>query len=657
MNSKNVKWYTTEEFSDLAPMNVFGKEYSFESPESDIKNYHCLCRSEYHHSGEKSVLMKITADDYYKPYINGEYVTEGPAPSYHSSRFYNEIDITPFLRDGRNIIAAHIYYQGLINRVRQSGDNRFGIACLVNGENLVWKYNKLNAFSGHRLGYDTAFSENFDSRLYEEKWKDADFDDSMWMPMAEKKHDYTFCPQSSKQLSVYPLQPKAKIGNIYDFGSEVVGCLRIRAIGKSGSNVIIRCGEELNNDGSVRYDIRAYCKYEEIWTLSNGECTYENYEYKAFRYVEILSGEAEIISLEVLARHYPFDENFCVLESDDKTLVDIFNICKNAVKWCSQEGFLDCPTREKGQYLGDTFVIAHSQLILTGDNSLLRKAIDDFAKTSCICKGLMAVSSSSLMQEIADYSLIFGELLLLDYKFSGDKEFLKKYYDTFKNIILYFRQFENKQGLLCEVNEKSNLVDWPINLRDEYDFSLTNPVTSPEPHNVINAYYIGAIKTLNEIENILGFDISFDSEMLTASFNKAFFDGKLYRDREMSCHSSLHSNALPLYFGLVPDDAKEDIIDFIMKKGFSCGVYISYFVLKALTRNGKLKEAYELIVNDSEHGWVNMLREDASCCFEAWGKEQKSNTSLCHAWASAPVIIIAEDLHFIKLKQKGDRSK
>ncbi len=646
--SQNVKWYTTEDFLKLSPLNVFGKEYSFDAPKSEIQNYHCLCRSEYIYGGNKSVLMKITADDYYKLYINGEYVTEGPAPSYHTSRFYNEIDITPFLREGKNTVAAHIYYQGLINRVWQSGDNRFGIACLVNGENLTWKYKRLHAFSGHTMGYDTAFSEDFDSRLYDENWKTADFDDSDWVPMTEKTHDYTFCPQSSKQLSVYSLVPEAKIGNVYDFGSEVVGCLKIKAKGKSGDTITIRCGEELNGDGSVRYDIRAYCKYEETWTLSSGECIYENYEYKAFRYVELLSGEAEILSFEVLARHYPFDDNFCVLRSDDKTLVDIFNICKNAVKWGSQEGFLDCPTREKGQYLGDTFVIAHSQLILTGDNSLLRKAIDDFAKTSQICKGLMAVSSSSLMQEIADYSLIFGELLLLDYNFSGDKEFLKKYYDTAKNVILYFEQFENEQGLLCAVSEKSNLVDWPVNLRDDYDFSLTNPVTSTEPHNVINAYYIGAIKTLNEIESILGYDKSFDAERLSSAFNKTFFDGKLYRDREKSLHRSLHSNALPLYFGLAPSEAKETIIDFIMEKGFSCGVYMSYFVLKALTRNGRLREAYELIVNESEHGWVNMLREDASCCFEAWGKEQKFNTSLCHPWASAPVIIIAEDLHLIK---------
>ncbi len=644
MENINFKWFTTDDFLNLQPINVFGKELTFKAEESPIKNYHCLARAKYYHKGGAEVKMQISADDYYKLYINGIYVTEGPAPSFHSGRFYNEINISDYLSEGENIIATHLYYQGEVNRVWQSGDNRFGIACLINGENLIWKYALTKVFSGHYVGYKTAYTEDFDSNKFNENWCLKDFDDGDWKSMTEKAHDYTFRLQETKQLSVYSVKPKSKIGNIYDFGSEVVGCLKIKAKGVKGDTVIIHCGEELNDDGSVRFNLRAFCNYEETWTLADGECIFENYDYKAFRYVEILSENAEILDFEVRVRHYPFDENYCVLESNDKTLVDVFNICKNGVKWGTQDGFLDCPSREKGQYLGDTFVIAHSHLILTGDNKMLRKAIDDFAATSQICKGLMAVSSSSFMQEIADFSLIYGELLLLDYSFSGDKEFLAKYYSTAKNIILYFKEYENENGLLCNVTEKWNLVDWPDNLRDGYDFPLTRPITSEKPHNVLNAYYIGAIQTLNKIEEILGLETSFDVEKIKNSYQKSFFDTKLYKDAEDSKHHSLHSNVLPLYFNLVPEENKENIVDFIMEKGFSCGVYMGYFVLKALTRNGKYTEAYKLIVNESEHGWVNMLREGATCCFEAWGKDQKANTSLCHPWGSAPVIVIAEDL-------------
>ena len=34
-----------------------------------------------------------------------------------------------------------------------------------------------------------------------------------------------------------------------------------------------------------------------------------------------------------------------------------------------------------------------------------------------------------------------------------------------------------------------------------------------------------------------------------------------------------------------------------------------------------------------------MIKEGATTTFEAWGKDQKWNTSLFHPWATAPTII------------------
>lgn len=111
-----------------------------------------------------------------------------------------------------------------------------------------------------------------------------------------------------------------------------------------------------------------------------------------------------------------------------------------------------------------------------------------------------------------------------------------------------------------------------------------------------------------------------------------------------SAHASVHGNLYPLYFGLAPDDAVDDMADFLVEKGLCCGVKTSWFFLKALARAGRYDEVYRLIVNTGEHGWVNMIREGATTCFEAWGKEQKWNTSLCHPWASGPIRIMIEEI-------------
>ena len=68
---------------------------------------------------------------------------------------------------------------------------------------------------------------------------------------------------------------------------------------------------------------------------------------------------------------------------------------------------------------------------------------------------------------------------------------------------------------------------------------------------------------------------------------------------------------------------------------------------------GKYHDAYSLIINESEHSWYNMVREGATTCFEAWGKDQKWNTSLCHPWASGPVSVIIEDILGLAPKSTG----
>ena len=70
------------------------------------------------------------------------------------------------------------------------------------------------------------------------------------------------------------------------------------------------------------------------------------------------------------------------------------------------------------------------------------------------------------------------------------------------------------------------------------------------------------------------------------------------------------------------------------------GVYMAYFALAALKREGRMDICRELATDDG--AWLNMLKEGATTTFEAWGKDQKWNTSLFHPWATAPLIIFAD---------------
>lgn len=669
------KWYTIPEFEKSIPVNPYHKEAEDgQKTYSGIKNLHVLARGEIDIATfggtDFKVYLRITADDYYKVYINGSFAGQGPAPAWPEAYYYNEIEITDLVRTGKNLIAVHAYYQGLVNRVWNSGDGRFALAGEVitienhkeTIQNPMWKYRISRAYSGDVIGYETQFLENFDSRLWDENWNQLEAESQEdWAAMVSAKWaDYHLRLQPTRMLEIYEktpclLEKRGEHSWFIDVGQEITGSLLLKAKGESGKKIHIFCGEELKEDGSVQYEMRCNCTYEETWTLAHGVCKLEPYDYKGFRYCLIYAEDgAELLEAKVCVRHYPFDETLCTLQTDSPVLKQIFELCKNTIKYGTQEAYLDCPTREKGQYLGDAVISARAQVWLSGTTEMLRKCIGQFAQTARICPGLMAVSPGSFMQEIADFSLLWGELLLTDYQFTHDKNFLAGYYQTAKEIITYFRKYQAKGGLLYQVKEKWNMVDWPENLRDDYDFVLSRPIVAPGYHNVINALYIGAVKTLTELEEILGYPASYDWKQLRDAYLEMFYrpEKGLFADSADSRHTAVHSNIYPLYFGLVPDEAVDNVVKFLCKKGLCCGVMTSYFLLKGLAGAGYYEEVYELLVNESEHGWVNMLREGSTTCLEAWGKEQKWNTSCCHPWAAAPISIIIEDLCGIQLDER-----
>lgn len=676
----NNMWVCSPPFQSIKPLALLHREWdsSFRLPEhrEDLKNSHTMFRKNFNLPNQvKKAVLHISGDDHYILYVNGFYITQGPANSYAFCYYYNQVDITDYLQTGENVIAVHVYYQGLVNRAYNSGDYRQGmIADLwADGVQLLdncWKCRAMEEYGYSKtIGYDTQFNEIIDNRKKLSAWKMVGFDDSDWdMAVICNDDDHVFLPQPCDNVVVEERKPvlikRLPDGYLLDFGEELTGTFYMKIAGHAGDEVVIRYGEELlspdtkiaidktaAHDAMVRYQMRCNCCYEDRLVLAVGSNELETFEYKCFRYVQLITvAKVSMKDFKVRFRHYPFDDSTCSFHTEDPLVQQIWVICKNAVRNCCQEGFLDCPSREKGQYLGDMTVTAHALYCLTGDTKLFKKALMDFAHSTAICKGMMAVAPGSFMQEIADYSLLYPYQLLMYYHFTKDMDFLKNLYPAAEGVERYFEPFKNDLGMLEQVNTKWNLVDWPENLRDNYDFALPQAPIGKGCHNVINALYIGMKQCMEELRKLLRLPGSSDipdseppeTERLKQQFIESFFDEKtgLFVDSTISKHSSLHANAFAAFFYLAPRENK--IAEFIMKRGLRCGVYVSYFVLYGLIRLGYPKAAYDLIVNKSEYSWFQMLSEGATTAYEAWGKDQKWNTSLCHAWASAPIPVLME---------------
>lgn len=655
-------WITTSDFIKHKPYDIFAEGVGYESPsDSGLENYHTLFRKSFslNKTPNTKYILNITADDYYKLYINGLLIAMGPASSYFDKYNYNMLDVTEALNDGENVIAVHVYYHGKIDFAHVSMDNRQGMWVeLIEADHTIlnsddtWKYfvDKSYISNGTTWGYDTQFAENIDRHFHPKGWTAVEFDDSGWSDaIVHNNDDHKLVKQITSTVCFYEQSEKKvqKLAeNIWllDFGKEVVGYVRLKVKSENGGRVRIKCGEELLDNGHVRSNMRCGVNFDEVWTYTAGEDLIESYDYSGFRYLEFETTDSAVKpdNFTVMIRHYPF-ENERKFKSENDLLQKIWDICKNSVICSTQEGFYDCPTREKGQYLGDLLITALSHFYLFGDTRIYKKALYDFAYSTAVQKGISGVAPGGIRNCIVDYSLLYPLIILNYYKISNDLETVNELIPVVEKVITYYEGYCRKDGLLDGVLEW-NLVDWPDNLRDGYQFDLSRP-TKKGVHNVVNAYFYGAKKTMNELYSILKIEKKYDIESLKESFFDAFYNSEtdLFTDCEKGDHSALHSNVIPYYFDMTTASQNKIMPDFIMKKGLSCGVYFSYFVLKSLTLHGEKEKAMKLMLNKSEHSWFNMIKEGATSCFEAWGKEQKGNCSLCHPWASSPIIVLCED--------------
>lgn len=657
------QWISDGVLANVAPRNVFHRQLQpLDLPQDKNSNSHVLFR-------RKLVLCKkptaakiyISADDYYKLYVGGRFVAQGPAPAYHFRYNYNEIDVTEYLTEGENTVAVHTYYQGLINRVWQSGDGRHGLILdlVCDGETVLCSD---ESFLTHRhtayspmsvVGIATQYMERYDSRSPEVGFERPDFDDSSWERATPHCYnDHTLVKQTSPMLVYEQIKPALveKRGKVLfvDFGAMYVGTLSVRAKGKAGEIVAIRSAQELCEDGRVRDNLRCLGsgRYAEEWILSGGEDTLNQFDFKPFRYVELECAEgASLSDIRLLVRHAPFTLK-ARLHPDyqgNETARRIWELCVRSQKYGVQETIQDCMNREKGFYLGDGCYSVFANYVLTGDDAMLRKMIDDAFASSFITGGLVTCMDCSFMQEIAEYPLMMPDLMLWHYRMGGDIGYLRDNYAKMCAVLDFYRDSYEKDGLLRDL-DRWCVVEWPMNYRDGYAVDITEGQVCHEAHVAINAYYYHAICSLNEMARVLGLAPYRDADSLRRVILDTFYDTErhLFIDGEDHDHISLVGNVFPYAFELSPDKQFElNFKQMLADKGEDHTFFFtSLALLCKYTRDGDRESIRRMLLHDGT--WSRMLREDATSTFEGWGKDCKWNTSLFHLTMSAVAMFMTE---------------
>ena len=119
----------------------------------------------------------ITADQSYTLYVNGVYVCRGPARGYQISWPYDEVDLSNFLRKGRNWMSIWGHNPG-ISTFSYRHENVAGVLCegqwgktsIYSGLHWLMRCSPCHKLDTEKLSQQLGFQEHIDARADDMAW-------------------------------------------------------------------------------------------------------------------------------------------------------------------------------------------------------------------------------------------------------------------------------------------------------------------------------------------------------------------------------------------------------------------------------------------------------------------------------------------------------
>lgn len=552
--------------------------------------------------------------------------------------YAEKIDIAPYLQQGENVIAILAWFYGNGGRNnKNSGEAGLIFACPEIGlySNCDCKvcnhpaYQATNEphpshlFGGHNIGF-VAEKDFGDFTV-------MDFDDSVFEPATE----YPNTVWGRSVVSPLPLLRVMEKKELCFTQTET------GAVGKLPYAMTCSFGFVLEAEGGEVVDIRT-----DRYTVTGGPGDPSRYNGHRIEYIAkkgrneytcpmYLYGEevqvsfppsVKLLSLTCTESGYATD-----LVGSFRTDNELFNrLIEKSIRTlyvCMRNNFMDCPDRERGQWIGDVSVQAPQVFFVCDKNAqlLLKKSISDFIHLRN-GDALVGNVPGEHAHELPSQSLVaiceFG-LLGEYYHYTHDREVLEFSFDP---IITYLK--------LWGMGEDGKLISRQGNWR--WFDHLYNVDEAVMEHGL----YLSAAKYARKIADIIDrheFDSFLDERIaiLTETMEsfwkvERYTSGPWVDDR---------ANAIAVLSGVCPE-WRYPFVRQILLSVQHATPYMERFVLKALCEMGYVEEAYRRMMSR----YYNLIVNDNSTLWEDFNILGTRN----HAWSGAPLEIAFR--YFLGLK-------
>ncbi len=593
--------------------------------------------------------VRISADSDYTLYVNGEYVDANQFADFEHYKIYDEIDISPYLKSGKNSLSVLVWYFG-----KSTSRYKFAPAGLiyeVTDGDVILTVSDKNTKARKSPSYENGRAKLITGQLGFGFAYDATREDGALFTgegFASSKEIEKICAFNKRIGEKLKLADGIRCkrideGNggkyhLVDLGEETVGLLYLKFNTENTQKIRIDWGEDLHN-GHVRRIIGER-DFSVDYTAKSGLNEYINYMLRlGARYLEIWSEEP--IKLEkagLRVQFYPTVKTPARLE--DELDGRIYDLCVNTLSLSMMEHYVDCPWREQALYAFDS----RNQMLsgyyaFENGNSEYVKANLRLMFEDRRYNGLLSICyPTGKPLAIPSFSLHSFTALFEYYEHTGDTELLKRVYPKLLEIIAPFRS-NIEDGLVCsfEGNDHWNFYDWSDHLNGD----RKNPLPKA-PDAVINFLYVIALSKLEAISAAIGerFPFEGEKEKLLQKATEYFFDvneGAFFFRKDMRYYTEL-VNSLAIISGAVKGDEAKKLAEKIADNRFTnSSLSIKCFTYDALLlADEKYKEN---VIDEIRRNYKIMLDAGATSAWETIeGAAAFANAgSLCHGWSAIPV--------------------
>lgn len=197
------------------------------TPTFDIRNAYALFRKGvWLDSVPAAAPTLITADQSYRLYINGHYICRGPARGHQRWWPYDEVDLAPWLRPGRNIIAVQAHNPGF-GTFQYRFEGWAGFLFMARWDALeiitdkTWKCRMQEGIKRDTVPSTVQLfaQEHVDARREADDWMQPGFDDSCWgNPVGDAAWNalpwYSLEPRGLPLLEERPVWPRCVLATL-----------------------------------------------------------------------------------------------------------------------------------------------------------------------------------------------------------------------------------------------------------------------------------------------------------------------------------------------------------------------------------------------------------------------------------------------------------